>query len=176
MRITGALPSLNPWADAGLYGLRRDGAPFMDTPASMVGSWSLEEPLKRWLHGNYALHLVVVPRVADLPVAARGQVEDQATIPPGSCLVALSGASDQTAGFRFTVYDVGAKRFVLSDQWDELATGAQDTTDVESQGLVLPTPYLILAPGLLQVRVANLATVAADMQLLLHFATPGGVR
>lgn len=170
-RIDTALSDLER-QQLGFFGLEHDQAPLLDTPASLYGGWSLYAPCRRFWLAGYRWMPVVVPRCALLPVTPYGQVEDRVSIPPRSWLVAFAGASDQTAGFRFSIYDVGAKAFLLSDQWDNASTGAQDPTDADSQAMPLAVPALILAPGLLQVRVANLAAEDADMQLLLHFAVP----
>jgi hypothetical protein len=148
-------------------------APFLSLPAYLYGSYSVLEPLRRWLWTGYIWQAIVVPRASALPVAASGQVEDQVQLPAGSWLIGFAGYSPQDAGFRFNIYDAGAQDYALSDRWDNGLSGASDQDMTDGQILhVLPEPYCLVGNGRLQVRVANLATVAAALQLLLHFAVP----
>ena len=173
MKIDYALPNLNT-QQAGLYGLEHQRAPLQDTPSSLIGGWSLNEPLSRFFLAGYFLKMLTVPKTSDLPLGAYEQEEDNIIVPFGSYLLGFSGASAQSAGARFSVYDIGMKTFAITDEWDNFNTGAGLPSDADNQYLILSTPYLVLEPGLLQVRVANLASVSADLQLLLFFACPGG--
>jgi hypothetical protein len=141
-------------------------------PAYLYGAASLLEPLRWWQWTGYVWRGVPVPRAELATVAARGQVEDQVLVPVGSWLVAFSGSCAAAAGFRFQLFDVGRDRFAITDRWVNNRAGATDTTDPDAVMHVLPEPYCIVEPGKLQVSVSNLATVANDLQLLLHFAVP----
>jgi len=156
----------------GFYGLEQSGPPTIDTPASLYGGWSLNNPARRFFMAGYIARAIVVPRNSYQPIAALDQIEDRVQVPPKSWLVGLAGASSDAEGFRWQIYDIGQKSYALTDQWDNLITGAQNTADPDSQPLVLPCAYLVSAPGLLQVKLSNLSSTPADMQLVLWFAVP----
>lgn len=174
MEISYVGPDYNFQQDA-LYGLETDQPPLMDSAASLYGGYSLSEPVRRFLFAGYVPQLIVFPRTRDLPLAAFDQKEDQLAVPSLSYIVGYGAGSQQAAGFRFTVYDIGAKQYAVSDQWDNESTGAQDDLDPDSQPVPLVSPYLIMPPGLLQIKVANLSNAQNDCQLLIYVAVPYNV-
>lgn len=142
------------------------------TPAYEYGPDSLLAPLERFIWAGYVWRGIVVPRAAQAVVLPRAQAEERVAVPPGAWLVALAGFSAQPEGFRFRLFDVGARAPALGDLPDELFTGAQDTGDEDPIMHVLPEPYAVIPPGILQVVLINNSTTANNMQLLLHFAVP----
>jgi hypothetical protein len=168
-----------------------EAAPFLELPAFQYGSWglpafrrnnySLLEPARIFLWQNCGLLGYVIPRsaIANAQVPAGilkyQQIEDRVQLPPGSFLMGLSGYSSAAAGFRFSIYDEGTKDFVLSDKWE-------NSTDVDVSNVddgkphMLEDPYCVVSPGILQIKVCNLAATTNDFSLLLWFAVPKGTK
>lgn len=136
------------------------------------GRQNTADILRPFAWSGYVWRGLAVPRAVELPVAARVQIERRVQVPAGSYLLAFSGFSDQAAGYKFRIYDIGAQQNALGDIPDDLRSGAQDGSDTDGVLHVLTEPYVIVEPGLLQVTLTNLATAAADMALVLHFAVP----
>jgi hypothetical protein len=158
------------------YGNRINEMPALDLPSHNFGPQTLLDPVRRFWWTGFVYRGVVFPRANQVPfagVAALRQVEDKIQVPAGSWLVGFSAVSDQTAGFRFRLFDVGADDYALSEYWDSNRTGAQDNTDTDpAKPYILPEPYCVVSPGMLQISLVNSATVANNLQLLLHFAIP----
>jgi hypothetical protein len=155
------------------YEATRNEMPALDVPSHQFAHLALMGPARRFWFTGYVWRGVVVPRANLANVAAYRQIEDKALLPPGSWLLGFSGASSQAAGFRFRIFDVGADDYALSEHWDSNRTGAQDNTDTDpANPYLLPEPYFVVSPGTLQVQIVNSASLANDLQLLLHFAIP----
>lgn len=172
-------------------------APFFEIPSHQYGpkpcggdpdggprqNFSLLEPMRPFLWSGYNWKAFPIPSAAYLlSNTSNGgtgclpfeQREDRVVVAPGSWLVGFSGFSAQAAGFRFQIYDVGAGDYCLNDGFDDLNSGAQaNPADTDpAMPHILPEPYCVVSPGLLQIRIVNSASVNNDMQLLLHFAVP----
>jgi hypothetical protein len=114
-----------------------------------------------------------MPDTRNASVPDRGSIEDQTSVPPLSFLLMLSGASDQAAGFRFQIEDKGTRQPIASAHMRFAAsTNPAPGVGVRPLPYILPAPYAVAYPGLLTIKVTNLATVANNLQLVLWFAVP----
>lgn len=158
-------------------------SPIFDRPSFRYGvEQNLLDPIRPFYAENFTTFMIPMPGAAVLnannPVglSAYQQVEDRVQLPPGSWLVALSGYSAQSAGFRYSVFDEGRKQYALSNKWmDNGATASSlnpNAGDDSALPYVLPWPYYIVSPGWLHLRLVNSASVSNDAQLLLWFAVP----
>ncbi len=85
-------------------------------------------------------------------------------------------------GFRYRIYDKGAKLDVMIDTQFAQNTStigvmanlaAPNTqTNVPIGPNFLATPYVVLKPGALQLEVTNLSNLDCAIQIFLHFAVP----
>lgn len=113
-------------------------------------------------------------------IPARGTFEDVLMLATGSIITGISQWSDQVEGFKFTLYDTGAQcdviyrtmiRNTMFGTMIDPATGLPPTNTPVSprliQGYLITTP-----PGTIQVRIVNMATVAARLQLSFDVAVP----
>ena len=171
-------------------------APFLEIPAHQYGglpcnparnNYTLLEALRPFYEGPFSLQSIVVPRATALlsnsptGVAALQQVEDRVQLPADSWLLGFSAYSAQAAGFRFSLFDVGANDYALNESFESNKAGAQDNTDSDpAVPHILPEPYCLISsagpgsPGILQVELVNSAAVNNDCQLVLHFAVLSG--
>jgi hypothetical protein len=170
-------------------------APFLELPAYQYGSlgvnlsgrrnnYSLLEPVRPFLFGPYFWRGLVIPRasviIANNPdgLTPFQQVEDRFPLPKGSWIVGFSAFSQQDAGFRFQIYDLGAKEFVLCESWMQNQTDAHDPSGAaDGIGHILPHPYCVVSAsangwGMLQAKLVNSSNLANDCQLLIHVACP----
>ena len=147
---------------------------------------SIIRPLLPFVRSNqYGRAEFVVPDVSRQSFAARAQIEDQISVPAGSFLIMLTGFTDQTFpnDFMFTLADKGSGREYASQFTRyQAATGGNSTqsTVTAVQGrtmpLIVPSPWIVTEPGLVAVRISNLATVSAVINLCLVFAIPRAAR
>ncbi len=116
----------------------------------------------------------IVPDVMNAALVGKGRYEARISLPPQSYVWAFAGTSDQAAGFKVQIVDLGTKAEWFSQpiRWDNL-TGQGATPEGLSFPLyILPKPRLVLEPGLLSVQVTNLAAVANPIQLVVFTAEP----
>lgn len=149
-------------------------------------NFTLLEPLRPFWEGPYSWQGIVVPRAAVLlanstGILPLGQVEDRVQLPAGSWLVGFAAYSAQAAGFRFSIFDVGANDYAVHETFESNRAGAQDNTDTDPAiPHILPVPYCIVSsagpgsPGILQVELVNSANALNDAQLVLHCAVLSG--
>jgi len=170
-------------------------APFLELPVYQYGSlgfnlsgrrnnYSLLEPLRPFLFGPYFWRGLVCPRasvsLANNPdgLAPFQEVEDRFPLPKGSCIVGFSAFSQQPEGFRFQIYDRGAKEMAMAEAWQKDQTDAHDPSTVsDGIGHILPHPYWVVSAsangwGVLQVNLVNSSNLPNDCQLLIHVACP----
>jgi len=168
-------------------------APFLEIPSHQYGplltnptrnNFSLLEPLRPFWEGPYAWQGVVVPRCGVLlnsggatGLAPLQQAEDRVQLPAGSWLVGFAAYSAQAAGFRFSIFDVGANDYCLNQAYESNQAGAQVNSDTDPAiPHILPVPYCLVAAfgqtAAMQIEVVNSANAYNDCQLLLHFAVP----
>jgi hypothetical protein len=167
-------------------------APFLELPTFQYGSlgmpgpphfrrnnYTIAETLRPFLWANYAPMLYVLPRTALLNqvspagILAFQQFEDRAQVPPGTFILGWSAFSAQAAGFRFQIFDEGAKDYVLTEKWQRSSDADVSNTD-EGKPHLLPEAYCVVSPGRLQFKVVNLAAVTNDFGLVIHLAIPKG--
>lgn len=147
---------------------------------------SIIRPLLPFVRSNgYGRAEFVVPDVSRQSFGARQQVEDQISVPPGSFLIMLTGFTDQAFpnDFLFTISDKGSgKEYASQFARYQAVSGGNTTqsTEAEVQGktmpMILPSPWVVTDPGLVSVRLTNLATVTAVINLCLVFAIPRSAR
>jgi hypothetical protein len=127
----------------------------------------------------YDFFVAVAPRTEAAPndpstVAAYDSVEHDFTVVPGSLIWGITSVSDQAAGFRFDIRDVGQERPVSIVK----ATNGALSGDIGVSAFGTPTPFLFDVPyiitglGLVNVRITNLAAVANALQLCIFIAQP----
>lgn len=118
-----------------------------------------------------------VPRFAAVPddsnvsIPARRTWEGSLSLPPGSIVWAIKASSQDVAGVRLQVTDVGTgeRWFAQPVRIDPVSGDA-----IPNQPWILPEPRLLADPGLLTVQVSNLAAVANSAQVVIYYATPSG--
>lgn len=105
---------------------------------------------------------VAVPDEKNIAVPARRTYDAQVWLRPGSMIWALSGWSEQSAGFRGMLTDAGTGERMF-----------QQPVRMDSSELyLLPQPRLVIEPGLVLVTLINLAAVENQLQLCIWYAEP----
>lgn len=147
-----------------------------------LGSFSLLDPLiPFWqdaLHWSVLMWCVPASAILVANNNPKGlnpyqQVEDSIIVPPGSWLLGFSSFSQQAAGFRWRIWDVGANAYALSDRWLNNVTDGQDNSDTDAAvPNILPSPYYICTPGELHIQLVNSASVSNDVGLIVWIAKP----
>lgn len=119
---------------------------------------------------SYIPKLVAVPPLDESAIGGRLSVEDQVHLEPGSLIVGFNGYSSQPEGFEFQIYDDGTRTYLgkLKFIKDRLLAAFRQGRP-NGQGL-LPTPYVVV--GQLTVQITNLSSSTAQIQLLIHAASP----
>jgi hypothetical protein len=115
---------------------------------------------------------IVLPGPGQSTLAARDTFEARVTVLPGTYLYAVAGSSAQAAGFRVEVIDLGTQTPLFSGPVNIANIAGATAGTPQTQLWRPPKPRVILAPGLLTVRLLNLATVPNDVQVALFIAEP----
>jgi hypothetical protein len=130
---------------------------------------------------GYRPFVAAIPEAAATLVPAQAVYEPRVSIPVGSLLWGISAKSAQAAGFTVQVTDVATQKPLFSQPiaFDDITGGSLQIKNCYGQVQtlanplhVLPKPMMVLAPGVLAVKVSNLAVVANRLQVCLHFALP----
>ena len=122
---------------------------------------------------GYEPRILAVPNASNVDVAARSTYEEQVNIDPGSWLWALSGNSNQAAGFKAQITDMQTGANLASKPINyHNCTGQGSASGVSSPLHILSRPRLVMEPGLLAVQLINLAAVQNTIQLCLWTAVP----
>lgn len=117
--------------------------------------------------------------VSNLRVPALATQDGTFNIPPYSYLVNCSMYSTIGAGFKVNVYDKGAQQYLYQGQWidaRQVASEMQHDTLLPANypfgPSFLQSPMIVMPPGLIQIRVVNLANEENLLQVMLAFAIP----
>lgn len=125
---------------------------------------------------GYHMRVYNVPDALDTPIPAYGTLEYQVRTQPGAYLWAFSfcvtgGGSVDDLVFQATDACTESRLFsdyVLASSMAETASGI----GLNRPPCLLSQPYLMGAPGLINVEISNRASSSRTCQLLLHFAEP----
>lgn len=138
---------------------------------------SLDVMREVYVDGNYYPLIVPFPASANINIGALQQLSGSIAVPQGAILIALTGFSDQ-GNFRVRIYDSATNQDLFygslglgANSTPSMDAGLGDTPNVLGPNLI-QAPYLVIVPNALQVTVVNLMTVAANIQVALHFAVP----
>jgi hypothetical protein len=109
-----------------------------------------------------------------LSVAAGAQVEDQASVDPGSFLLMVSASSEQAAGFRFEILDAGTKKTLDSYTLNFRNGAGSGSGAAQNSPFLFPAGgHIAIVQGLYIVRLVNLDVANANrIELVLFFAQP----
>jgi hypothetical protein len=116
-----------------------------------------------------------VPDISNAQVIARGTFDGRLTVLPGTRLWAVSGSSAEAAGAKVQVTDLGTKQALWPVPVDiRNCTGGTGATaeGMENRQWFLPRPMVFDRPGLIGVKIFNLATAANAIEILLWLQEP----
>ncbi|GEM_PF-2509438 len=125
--------------------------------------------------------VAVMPEAANTSIAANGTYEARVSVPVGALLWGISGLSGQAAGATVQVTDSKTQKPLFSQPVNIGNVTGGSLTVPDCYGAnhlytgpvhVLPKPALVLSPGLLQIKIVNLAAVPNILQVALHFSLP----
>lgn len=141
------------------------------------GDKSLLDPLRPFIQSsNYFHRGMTIPGSWREAVAARGTVEDQLSVKPGSFLLQISAISSEAPNdFRFEILDLGSKQSISSQMLRyKNATGTPNNSKFSNRPLpfILPNPLAITSPGTIHFRITNLAAAVNNICMYLQFAEP----
>ena len=126
--------------------------------------------------GRYDLRIFGSPNSARSAVAARGQIEDEIAVRPGSFLTALSSSSAAAAGFKFQLTVKATGETLFPTLVRDTVGASRPIPRFNNRRLpnYLRSPWAVPGDGLLSVTIVNLASVGNDLCLCLWFAEPFG--
>jgi hypothetical protein len=116
----------------------------------------------------------VVPDVSNAQLIANGRFEGRIPLRPQSYIWAYSAYSAQPEGFTVQIIDLSTgMQFFQNPEKHGLLSGKQvDPYGINFPLCILPAPKLVLAPGVLSVRVMNLSASANEVQFVIFTAEP----
>lgn len=142
---------------------------------------SIIDPVRVLLEaGGFNWRALIVPDTANESFAARIQFEDQVSATPGSYLVSVSAHVDTAApsDFVYSITDKGSGE-TLASSWLRYGVNTGNVNGKftgRQMPFFLPVPWLVRAPGILGIRITNMASITQAIRLMLQFAEPTGSR
>lgn len=142
---------------------------------------SLIDPLRPFMGTtNYNWRSYVVPDTGNETIPARQQFEDQMSVVPGSFLLMVGADADNLFPNDFSwdlrdkltgdsISNVPMRYGVTSSYAGSSASGKFTNRCLP---FILSTPWLVRPPGLLVVRIVNLATTSQGIRMNFVFAEP----
>lgn len=139
--------------------------------------------------GNYYWQGVSFPNGVNTTVGAYATVNGTIQVPQGSYVTGITHY-EETAGFKFKLYDKGSKASIFYGEYSlarivssnmQLQYGVGDSNPPTDQGSnldnpfgtnLLMSPFIINNPGVLGWEVVNLSSAAQVIQVLLQIAIP----
>jgi len=133
--------------------------------------------------GNYIFQGIVTPPNGLDHFGIFASYEDEISIAPGSWVTQIneyhSGSQQNPViGFKFQIYDVGAKTSIFNNTFGhnhncgnlpDLATLGENNPRGSHN---LMSPFCVLEPGMLHVKITNLAWYEQDIQVFIAMAVP----
>ena len=125
--------------------------------------------------------VAVMPEAANVAIPALGTFQARVSVPVGALLWGISGKSAQAAGATVQVTDSKTQKPLFSQDVNigNVAGGSLSVPDAygtvhsyTGAVHVLPKAMIVVSPGLLTVKIVNLAAVVNNIQLALHFSLP----
>lgn len=147
------------------------------------GGASVIDPVRVFMQAKgFNWRALIVPDTLNENFAARAQFEDQVSAIPGSYLVSINAFVDGTmpSDFVFTIQDKRVGGETIFSSWVRYQAGSGGALGAIVAGATsslpfwLPSPWLVREPGLLLVKITNMATTAQNIRISLQFAEPTG--
>jgi hypothetical protein len=124
--------------------------------------------------GRYVAAAWALPDQSASQMPAGATVEIRLSVPVGTYLLGLTGSSSDAAGFEVQITDArhGAPLWSAPVDWRNATSQAAGPGNAEFPMMMLDAPRLVIEPGLLNIRIRNLATTSNSVQLILFCAEP----
>lgn len=124
--------------------------------------------------GRFVPMAWALPGEAAEQMPAGATVEIRLSVPVGTYLLGVSGSSSQAAGFELQITDTrhNAPLWSAPANWKNATSQTTGPGNAEFPLVWLESPRLVIEPGLLDVRIRNLATVTNTIQVILFTAEP----
>jgi hypothetical protein len=138
--------------------------------------------------GNYYWQGIPFPAAQNVTVGPFATVNGSIQVPEGSYITSLSHYTDQTAGFKFKLYDKGSKASIFYGDYcfDRIVAGNMNPdalygaapTDPGMNGDTpfgpgyLLSPFIVNVPGVMGWEVVNLSSNTATIQMFMAVAIP----
>lgn len=119
---------------------------------------------------NYAPVLIGAPKIGQQTIAARAGWRGTASFGKRGYLLGISGYASDADGFKLMLKDLGTGRPLFASPLNFNNITAQANGTPSNQVFRLPRPYLVKAPGQLEIQITSLATAAQDVEIVLHTA------
>lgn len=123
--------------------------------------------------------VVLAPDSSNASIAADGSYEHRVSVPAGSALWAIAATCSQAAGFTLNIVDAAGTQ--LASQALSNLNGPGSVTYKDSRGAThtisdplvrLPKYLVVPEPGVVRVKLVNLAGVANRIRTALYFSIP----
>ena len=123
--------------------------------------------------GGFRPNAYPMPDEPNQTLPAGAPIEIKLSLPVGSWLWAFAATASDSAGFETQVIDLreGAPLWGTPADWRNVS-GQGTTEGITFPLWILPAPRLVIEPGLLSVKLRNLATVANTVQLVAFVIEP----
>lgn len=126
---------------------------------------------------NYYMRGYTWPPNGSDTINALENFEGQISIPHGSIILSMTGYSNQTDGFKWELYDNGAKHTLFGRTFgrdvDALGQGGGvGIPDTPVAPNMLTAPMIVMPPGRLTLQLTNLSANNALIQIYFQVAVP----
>lgn len=135
-------------------------------------AWALVQQRAR--ASNYQPAAYPLPGPSAAALAAAGGVDIRLSLPVGTWVYGFSASSSQAAGFEVQITDTrwNAPWFSAPIRWNTLTQQGASADGITQPLTLLTEPRLVIEPGVLMVRLRNLAAAANSVELILFAAEP----
>ena len=116
----------------------------------------------------------VIPDATNASLIANGRFESRVTLPPQSYIWGFGCYSQRAEGFTTQIIDLGtgASFFASPERFEVLGGELPEPFGIDFPLSILPAPRLVLAPGVLSVRIVNQSSLANRIQFVIFTAQP----
>lgn len=119
---------------------------------------------------NYTPVLIGAPKIGQQTIAARSSWRGTAAFGKRGYLLGISGYASDALGFKLMLKDLGTGRPLFVSPLNFANITAQASGTPSNQVFRLPRPYLVKAPGQLEIQITSLASASQDVEIVLHTA------
>lgn len=119
---------------------------------------------------NYSSFIVGMPKPGQQTIASRGVFRGNISLGNRAYILGVSGYAENAAGFRLQLRDLGTGKNLFVTPLNMGNCCGEPTGTPHSNVHYFPRPHMVKDPGMVEVQIYSLATVAQDIEIALHTA------